>query len=57
LLGLLVFAVTSGKVLAYHPAFAVWWNGYSIGPESKFQVRQTPFQGKCDPMLASRITL
>ena len=26
-------------------------------PESKFQVRQTPFQGKCDPTLASRITL
>ena len=37
----------------YHAGFAVSWNGYSIGPGSKFQVQPTPFQGNCDPTLAS----
>ena len=45
--------ITSGKVLPYHPGFAVSWNGYSIGPGSKFQVQPSPFQSKCDPTLAS----
>jgi prepilin-type N-terminal cleavage/methylation domain-containing protein len=47
------YSVTSGYVLPYHPGFAVSWNGYSIGPGSKFQVQPTPFVGNCDPTLAS----
>jgi prepilin-type N-terminal cleavage/methylation domain-containing protein len=37
-----------------HPGFALSiWNGYCIGPSSKFQVRPTPHRGNCDPTLAS----
>jgi prepilin-type N-terminal cleavage/methylation domain-containing protein len=36
-----------------HPAFAVSWQDYSIGPGSKFLVRPRPFLGGCDPTLAS----
>jgi prepilin-type N-terminal cleavage/methylation domain-containing protein len=41
-------------VQPYHPAFvASFWNGYCVGPSSKFQVQPTPFIGNCDPTLAS----
>ncbi len=36
-----------------HPGFAVPWTSYSVGPGSKFQVQPTPFDGNCDPTLAS----
>jgi prepilin-type N-terminal cleavage/methylation domain-containing protein len=44
---------TSPGVLPYYPAVAMSWNGYSIGPASKFLVRPLPFNGNCDPTLAS----
>ncbi len=37
----------------YHPGFEISWNGYSIGPGSKFQIQPHPYNGKCDPTLAS----
>jgi prepilin-type N-terminal cleavage/methylation domain-containing protein/prepilin-type processing-associated H-X9-DG protein len=37
----------------YHPGFAVSWNGYSSGPASKFLVRPQPYNGGCDPTMAS----
>jgi len=37
----------------YHSGFSISWNGYSIGPGSKFQVRPSPFNGMCDPTLAA----
>jgi prepilin-type N-terminal cleavage/methylation domain-containing protein/prepilin-type processing-associated H-X9-DG protein len=37
----------------YHPGFAVSWNGWSIGPMSKFQTQPRPYNGNCDPTLAS----
>jgi prepilin-type N-terminal cleavage/methylation domain-containing protein len=37
----------------YHPGFTITWNAYSTGPSSKFQVRPTPYNGNCDPTLAS----
>jgi type II secretory pathway pseudopilin PulG len=43
----------TGQLQPYHPGFAVSWNGYSIGPASKFQVRPQPFNGNCDPTMAS----
>jgi prepilin-type N-terminal cleavage/methylation domain-containing protein len=38
----------------YHPlvAWETWW-GTGIGPQSKFQVRPTPFLGNCDPARAA----
>jgi prepilin-type N-terminal cleavage/methylation domain-containing protein len=36
-----------------HPGFAINWNVDSIGPNSLFQVRPTPFEGNCDPTRAS----
>jgi prepilin-type N-terminal cleavage/methylation domain-containing protein/prepilin-type processing-associated H-X9-DG protein len=48
------YYLTSGSMLfPNHPGYAISWNGYSIGPGSKFQVRPTPFNGSCDPTLAS----
>ena len=44
---------TGSDMRPYHPGFAVSWNGYSIGPGSKFQVQPAPFNGNCDPTLAS----
>ncbi len=44
---------TGQDLKPYHPGFGVSWSGYSIGPGSKFQVRPTPYNGKCDPILAS----
>ena len=42
---------------AIQPLHAGWpvsiWNGYNIGPSSKFQVRPYPYRGNCDPTLAS----
>jgi prepilin-type N-terminal cleavage/methylation domain-containing protein len=40
-----------GNVEPLHPAYAVSWTRYSIGPESKFLVRPQP--DNCDPYLAS----
>ncbi len=37
----------------WHPGFAVSWNGYSYGPGSKFQHQPHPWEGSCDPTLAS----
>jgi prepilin-type N-terminal cleavage/methylation domain-containing protein len=38
----------------FFPTFAVdFWGGYEIGPSSKFQTQPTPFNGNCDPTLAS----
>jgi prepilin-type N-terminal cleavage/methylation domain-containing protein len=45
--------VTGPNVQTLHPAFAVSWAPWSIGPESRFQVRPTPYQGNCDPSRAS----
>jgi prepilin-type N-terminal cleavage/methylation domain-containing protein len=44
---------TGAGVMPYHPGMAVSWNGYSFGPASKFLVRPLPFNGNCDPTLAS----
>ncbi|MBN9524309.1 DUF1559 domain-containing protein [bacterium] len=44
---------TGTSLQPYHPGFAVSWNGYSIGPASKFQVRPRPYNGGCDPTMAS----
>jgi type II secretory pathway pseudopilin PulG len=38
---------------AYHAGFSVSWNDYSIGPTSKFQTQPKPYNGNCDPTLAS----
>lgn len=43
----------AGTVRPYHPGFAVSWNGYGIGSGSKFQLKPTPYAGKCDPTVAS----
>jgi prepilin-type processing-associated H-X9-DG protein len=37
----------------YHPGVEVSWNGYSFGPASKFLVQPHPYNGGCDPTLAS----
>jgi prepilin-type N-terminal cleavage/methylation domain-containing protein/prepilin-type processing-associated H-X9-DG protein len=44
---------TGSNLQPYHPGFAISWNGYSIGPASKFQVQPRPFNGACDPTMAS----
>ena len=44
---------TGPNLQPYHPGFAVAWNGYSIGSVSKFQVTPNPYNGKCDPTMAS----
>lgn len=44
---------TGPNLQPYHPGFAVAWNPYSIGPSSKFQVMPNPYNGKCDPTMAS----
>jgi prepilin-type N-terminal cleavage/methylation domain-containing protein/prepilin-type processing-associated H-X9-DG protein len=44
---------TGTNLVPYHPGFAISWNGYSTGPGSKFQVQPAPFNGLCDPTLAS----
>jgi len=45
--------VTGSDVYPLHPGFEISWNGYSVGPGSKFQPQPRPFLGNCDPTLAS----
>jgi prepilin-type N-terminal cleavage/methylation domain-containing protein len=49
--------VTGNDVRQLHPAFAIPWNDYCIGPDSKFLVRPSswddPVWSTCDPTLAS----
>lgn len=44
---------TGSYLQPYHPGFEVSWNSYSFGPASKFQVMPNPYNGSCDPTLAS----
>jgi prepilin-type N-terminal cleavage/methylation domain-containing protein len=44
---------TGSNLTPYHPGYAISWNGYSYGPASKFLVRPQPYNGGCDPTLAS----
>jgi prepilin-type N-terminal cleavage/methylation domain-containing protein len=44
---------TGSNLIPYHPGFAISWNGYSIGPASKFLVQPAPYNGACDPTMAS----
>jgi prepilin-type N-terminal cleavage/methylation domain-containing protein len=44
---------TGANLQPYHPGCTVSWNGYSFGPASKFLVRPTPYNGGCDPTMAS----
>ena len=44
---------TGANLQPYHTGFAVSWNGYSVGPGSKFQVQPRPYNGMCDPTVAS----
>ena len=44
---------TGGNLQPYHPGFAVSWNAYSIGPQSKFLVQPRPYNGMCDPTMPS----
>ena len=53
LLALPAPALAFDFTLKVEPGFAVPLNGYSVGPTSKFQSRPTPFNGNCDPTLAS----
>ena len=46
--------ITDASLQPLHGAYAIsLWNGYCIGPSSKFLVQPTPFLGNCDPTLAS----
>jgi prepilin-type N-terminal cleavage/methylation domain-containing protein/prepilin-type processing-associated H-X9-DG protein len=47
------YAGSSGTVQPYYPLYAVSWTGYSVGLASKFLNRPIPYQGNCDPTLAS----
>ncbi len=44
---------TGSSLQPYHPGFEVSWNSYSYGPTSKFLVQPNPYNGGCDPTLAS----
>src|SRR5262249_1763080 len=44
---------TTGRTWPLHPGFAIDWNQYSTGPDSKFQHRPNPHRGACDPTRAS----
>ena len=44
---------TNSTPLPYHPGFTIPWNAYSFGPPSKFQVQPSPYNGGCDPTIAS----
>jgi prepilin-type N-terminal cleavage/methylation domain-containing protein/prepilin-type processing-associated H-X9-DG protein len=44
---------TGTELKPYHAGFEVSWTAYSVGPGSKFQVRPEPYNGQCDPTLAS----
>jgi type II secretory pathway pseudopilin PulG len=41
------------SMVAFIPAYGVALNGYSTGPASRFQTQPRPFNGNCDPTLAS----
>jgi len=46
--------IADSSMQPLHAGFATGlWNGYCIGPSSKFLVRPTPHLGNCDPTLAS----
>jgi prepilin-type N-terminal cleavage/methylation domain-containing protein/prepilin-type processing-associated H-X9-DG protein len=47
------YLTDTNTLIPYHPGYAIAWNGYSIGPTSKFQTQPNPFNGNCDPTLAS----
>lgn len=44
---------TGSSLQPYHPGFAISWNGYSIGPASKFLEQPRPYNGNCDPTMAA----
>lgn len=44
---------TGASLQPYHPGCAISWNGYSYGPASKFVVQPTPYNGGCDPTMAT----
>ncbi|MCI0700900.1 MAG: DUF1559 domain-containing protein [Planctomycetia bacterium] len=44
---------TGANLQPYHPGTEVSWNGYSYGPASKFLVQPNPYNGGCDPTVAS----
>ena len=44
---------TGAGLQPYHPGFTISWNGYSYGPASKFLVQPRPYNGGCDPTMAS----
>jgi prepilin-type processing-associated H-X9-DG protein len=44
---------TGSSLQPYHPGCTISWNGYSYGPASKFVVQPRPYNGGCDPTLAS----
>jgi hypothetical protein len=44
---------TGPNLRPYHPGFTVSWNGSSYGPASKFLVQPQPYNGGCDPTMAS----
>ncbi|WP_020471899.1 DUF1559 family PulG-like putative transporter [Zavarzinella formosa] len=41
------------SMFSFLAGYGVPLNGYCVGPSSKFQVRPAPFDGNCDPTLAS----
>jgi prepilin-type N-terminal cleavage/methylation domain-containing protein len=46
--------IGDASIQPLHPVFVLSiWNGYSVGPSSKFQVQPNPYLGNCDPTLAS----
>ncbi len=47
------YYLTGSGLQPYHPGFAISWNGYSYGPASKFLVQPQPYNGGCDPTMAS----
>src|SRR5262249_24725500 len=46
--------IADASMQPLHAGFMIGiWNGYCIGPSSKFLVQPNPFRGNCDPTLAS----
>jgi prepilin-type N-terminal cleavage/methylation domain-containing protein/prepilin-type processing-associated H-X9-DG protein len=43
----------STNLFPYHPGYAISWNSYCYGTASKFQSQPMPYNGGCDPTLAS----
>lgn len=44
---------TGSSLQPYHPGYEISWNSYSFGPASKFLVQPRPYNGGCDPTMAS----